>query len=179
MGMVGLPPASGRPTPDWLNAQLSFRATNSRRAIVAEVDGFPSSPGTEPQGGQPATGDSRSSGIEIEVGTGPVTQDAVVLRVDGEVDVVSAPVLAQHLDRHFAVRAPEDTRLLVLDLSGVTFLASAGLAVLANTRAVAARRGVEVRLVASSRIVLRPLELTGLDLALPTVPDVASAMVRD
>lgn len=105
--------------------------------------------------------------------------DAVVLSVAGELDVMTAPVLAAHIDGHFEHRAAGDTRRLVLDLSGVTFLASAGLAVLANAVTVAARYHAEVRVAAAARVVLRPLSLTGLDQALRILPDVASAVAAD
>jgi anti-anti-sigma factor len=64
----------------------------------------------------------------------------------------------------------------VLDLSGVTFLGSAGLAVLAEARNLAVASAVQVRVVAVSRTVLRPMEVTGLDKVLTVVPDVATAI---
>jgi anti-sigma B factor antagonist len=65
---------------------------------------------------------------------------------------------------------------LILDLSGITFLGSAGLAVLAEARNLALARAVNVRVVAQSRTVLRPMEVTGLDKVLTVVPDVATAL---
>lgn len=53
-------------------------------------------------------------------------------------------------------------RLLVLDLRRVDFLGSSGLAVLIELRTEAQRRGIGLRLVATSRAVLRPLVATGL-----------------
>src|SRR3954451_6271827 len=51
--------------------------------------------------------------------------DATVVHVVGEIDTLTAPVLRAQLDEHIPA-----VSLLVLDLSDVTFLGSAGLAVL-------------------------------------------------
>jgi anti-sigma B factor antagonist len=100
------------------------------------------------------------------------------LCVVGEIDVLTAPTVSGAVERQLAERADGDTRPLVLDLSGVTFLASAGLAALANAKVLAAQHNVQLGVVASSRVVLRPLTLTGLDQALHVAPDVAGAIVR-
>jgi anti-anti-sigma factor len=112
----------------------------------------------------------------VEVSAGQPSEDAVVLRVAGEIDVLTAPTLAAAIERQVADRAEHDIRPLVLDLTEVTFLASAGLAVLANAKVLAARRDIEVGVVATARVVLRPLTLTGLDQALHVAPDVAGAI---
>lgn len=94
-----------------------------------------------------------------------------VLRVRGEIDIVTAPQLQDAAER-VLVSAP--TRL-VLDLTGVGFLASAGLAVLVTCR----RRcgdGIEFRVVADSAAVLRPLELTGLDTEFTVVRSLDAAL---
>lgn len=80
-----------------------------------------------------------------------------VVHVVGEIDTLTAPVLRGRLDDHLA-----DTELLVLDLSEVTFLGSAGLAALVAAKDDADRRGHVLRLVCGSRIVTRALEATGL-----------------
>jgi anti-sigma B factor antagonist len=83
--------------------------------------------------------------------------DATVVHVVGEIDTLTAPVLRQQLDEHLPT-----VPLLVLDLSDVTFLGSAGLAVLVAAKDDADRRGHRLRLVCGSRIVTRALEATGL-----------------
>ena len=83
--------------------------------------------------------------------------DATVVHVGGEIDTLTAPVLRQKLDDHLPT-----VPLLVLDLSDVTFLGSAGLAVLVAAKDDADRRGHRLRLVCGSRIVTRALEATGL-----------------
>ena len=83
--------------------------------------------------------------------------DATVVHVVGEIDTLTAPVLRAQLDEHLPV-----VPLLVLDLSDVTFLGSAGLAVLVAAKDAADARGHRLRLVCGSRIVVRALEATGL-----------------
>ena len=83
--------------------------------------------------------------------------DATVVHVVGEIDTLTAPVLRAQLDEHLPV-----VPLLVLDLSQVTFLGSAGLAVLVAAKDGADARGHTLRLVCGSRIVVRALEATGL-----------------
>jgi anti-sigma B factor antagonist len=79
------------------------------------------------------------------------------ITVAGEIDSSSAPLLREHLDTLLENPLSE----LTIDLSGVTFLDSAGLCVLAAAH----RRvgsGVTLRVLASSRAVIRPLQITGL-----------------
>ena len=93
----------------------------------------------------------------------------VVLRVSGEIDMLTAPVLTEHVQEQFArVPAP---RTLVFDLTRVSVLGSAGLAVLAHAQTTASDRGDAVQVVANARAVLRPLEVTGLDKVLDVRPD--------
>lgn len=84
-------------------------------------------------------------------------RDAQVVHVFGEIDTVTAPLLQERLDQHLP-----HISLLVLELSAVTFLGSAGLAVLVAARDDAERHGHRLRLVCGSRIVTRALEATGL-----------------
>lgn len=83
--------------------------------------------------------------------------DAVVVHVIGEVDTLTAPVLKARLDEHLA-----STRLVVLDLTEVSFLGSAGLAVMVAAQDRAQSLGHTLRVVCGSRIVTRALEATGL-----------------
>jgi anti-sigma B factor antagonist len=75
----------------------------------------------------------------------------------GEIDSSSAPLLREQLDTLFEGELSE----LIIDLSAVTFLDSAGLCVLAAAHR---RSGsdVHLRVLASSRAVIRPLQITGL-----------------
>ena len=76
----------------------------------------------------------------------------------GEVDSASAPLLQSQLDDLLDAGARE----VVVDLDGVSFLDSAGLCVLAATHRRAVAEDVRLRILASSRAVIRPLQITGL-----------------
>lgn len=98
--------------------------------------------------------------------------DAVVLRVWGELDLATAPRLQRRVETVLRDGPPP---VLVIDLSAVTFLASAGMAVL-----VRAHRGggaaTRVRVVAGTRVTRRPLELTKLDCELAVFPTERQAL---
>jgi anti-sigma B factor antagonist len=85
----------------------------------------------------------------------------VVLAVSGEVDSVTAPDLRAAL--YTILNGPACKRLVV-DLAGVTFLASAGIAALLEAREVAESREIKLRLTGTSanRAARRPLEVTGM-----------------
>ncbi|RBY83094.1 STAS domain-containing protein [Blastococcus sp. TF02A-30] len=86
-------------------------------------------------------------------------EDGVVtVTVVGEVDTFTAPVLRSTLDSQLE----QSPRELVIDLSGVQFLGSAGLAVLVETQKSARAKEVGLRLIATTRAVTRPLEVTEL-----------------
>ncbi|MGR6965414.1 STAS domain-containing protein [Geodermatophilus sp. URMC 61] len=82
----------------------------------------------------------------------------VLLTVTGEVDSSTAPSLREVLDTLFTDGVP----MLTVDLDGVTFLDSAGLCVLAGAHRRATEDGVVLRVIATSRAVVRPLQITGL-----------------
>lgn len=75
-----------------------------------------------------------------------------VLIVSGEADVLSAPVL-----RHALADATERFRVVVLDLSNVTFLDSTALSVL-----VVARRRLTIRITGLRPQVRKVFDITGL-----------------
>jgi anti-sigma B factor antagonist len=83
---------------------------------------------------------------------------AVRVTAAGEIDSSSAPLLRAHLDAVLEGGVEE----LVVDLSEVTFLDSAGLCVLAAAHRRAGGQGVRMRVLAASRAVIRPLQITGL-----------------
>jgi anti-sigma B factor antagonist len=82
---------------------------------------------------------------------------ARVLHVVGEIDTLTAPLLRAQLDGQIP-----QVPLLVLDLTEVTFLGSAGLAVLVAAKDDAETHDHRLRIVPGSRIVVRALEATGL-----------------
>ncbi|MFD9739340.1 STAS domain-containing protein [Umezawaea sp. NPDC059074] len=69
------------------------------------------------------------------------------------------------------------TRVVIANLSAVTFLGATGLGVLERAHHHAVRAGSRLLLVAAQRCVLRPLALTGLDAVLIVVPTSAAARV--
>lgn len=84
--------------------------------------------------------------------------DSCVVTVTGEVDMLTTP----HLRSYLQLQVERAGSLLVLDLRGVAFLGSSGLAVLVEILDWTRDRGITLRLVSTSRAVLRPLEATGL-----------------
>jgi anti-sigma B factor antagonist len=80
------------------------------------------------------------------------------VRAAGEIDSTTAPLLSQHLTELLDA----EVREIIVDLRGVTFLDSAGLCVLATMHRRAVRQDVRTRVLAGSRAVVRPLQITGL-----------------
>lgn len=129
----------------------------------------PARPGSHPPG--PHQHDDSLAVAITRPGSG-----TAVLGVHGEVDTLTAPQLTTALADLLA--CPED--VLVIDLTGVTFLASSGLAVLIQAAHRAEERpggrsGARLRLVATSRAVQRPLEITGSDQLFDVYADLGSA----
>ncbi|BBX68468.1 anti-sigma factor antagonist [Mycolicibacterium psychrotolerans] len=83
----------------------------------------------------------------------------VVLAARGEVDLTTAPVLADAIASHLAA-APYG---LIVDLSNVDFLASAGMTVLLEGHQSARRSEKRFGVVADGRGTSRPMKLMGLD----------------
>lgn len=111
-----------------------------------------------------------SAGDELPTVTIERLPGAVLLDVAGEIDMMTAPALEGAVRQALAERPAT----LVIDLTGATFFSSAGIAILmlAHRNDV----GVAVRIVATDRVVLRPLELTGLTGDLAIYPAVSSAL---
>ena len=87
-----------------------------------------------------------------------VARGRVVVEVVGEVDTFTAPLLRSVLDTHLQLQPTE----LVIDLFGIQFLGSAGLAVLVETHKSARDRDVGLRLIITTGAVARALTVTGL-----------------
>ncbi|MFI9814686.1 anti-sigma factor antagonist [Saccharothrix variisporea] len=96
---------------------------------------------------------SASHGPRVE----QVPEGVTVVAATGEIDMLTAPDL-----RADVLGRIGETDTLVLDMTGVSFLGSAGLAVLVEASQQAKRRGTAFRLVAVERAVTRPLAATGL-----------------
>lgn len=99
---------------------------------------------------------------------------AIVLRVGGEIDFVTAGQVERAIGNALANRAPHVTTLII-DLTEVGFLDAAGLRVLLLAR----RRcgeALQLRLVVRSDAVLRPFQLTDLDLEFALYPSLDDAL---
>ncbi|WP_290055451.1 STAS domain-containing protein [Amycolatopsis solani] len=96
---------------------------------------------------------------------------AVVVEVAGDVDTTTAPTLVRAADEELAAQPP----VLVVDLTRVEFLASPGLTALLTIHRNAAA-GTSVRIVASGRATLRPIQLTGLEDSLSLFPTREAAL---
>lgn len=95
-----------------------------------------------------------------------------VLSVGGEIDSLTTAQFETALTELFAV---SDDGPVVIDLSGVTFLASSGLAVLIRAAQLSEARGARLRLVTTTRAVRRPLEVTGCDQLFDNFTDLDAA----
>jgi anti-sigma B factor antagonist len=93
----------------------------------------------------------------------------VVLR--GDLDLATAAELRECL-----IEVIDEGTRIVVDLEAVEFLDSAGLGILVGGLKRARTRGGELELVSSSRHVLKPMELTGLDRVFTIHPGRDSAL---
>ncbi|MFL6140630.1 MAG: DUF6292 family protein [Labedaea sp.] len=100
--------------------------------------------------------------------------DRVVLNVGGEIDLNNADELWEAA----ALAMSQRPRLVVIDLSQVRFLGSAGLQVLAEAHNRAKVDQIGLRVVASSRRTLLPLRVTGLASVMAVYPSLDEALVE-
>ncbi|GAB7148638.1 STAS domain-containing protein [Mycobacterium riyadhense] len=113
-----------------------------------------------------APGDSRAFGIaERQV------DRAIVLTVSGEVDMLTAPRLDAAIHTALAAKPPT----LIVDLSKVEFLASAGISVLVAAHAEALPR-TRFAVVADAAATSRPIKLMGIDAVVPLYRELDSAL---
>jgi anti-sigma B factor antagonist len=96
-----------------------------------------------------------------------------VVRVVGEVDIATAPVLRARLEQ-----LPAPTRRVVVDLSEVTFLDSTGLSVLVGAwkRFSGDDSEGDLRLVVVRPTIQKVLEITGLDQVFSVFATLAEAL---
>lgn len=98
---------------------------------------------------------------------------ATVLTVHGEVDMLTSTQLTDCLLPLVRGTVPH----VIVDLTRVGFFGAAGITVLVNAREAATVTGVTLRLVASTRPVLLPLTITGMDGTFDISPDLTHALV--
>lgn len=100
-----------------------------------------------------------------------VIDDIVLLSVAGELDVSTAPTLGEEI-----TRCTTGTFVAVIvDLSEVNFMASAGMSVLLEADWTAKMASKQFGVVVNSRVTRRPMELLGLDQILNTYPTLDAA----
>lgn len=95
----------------------------------------------------------------------------IVVSVGGEIDLSTAPAFEAAIDNALADEPP----VLVIDLSAVRFMASAGLRILVTTHEKASR-SAQIAVVASSSATRRPIELSGLDKLFSLYPTLDDAL---
>ena len=101
-------------------------------------------------------------------------RDAVIVRASGDLDAFSIDELAEHLAAAEATTTPPAP--LLLDLTDVTYLSSAGIATLVIHTKRYAELGRHFRVVADQPAVLRPMALTGADEAIDIAPTLEQAI---
>jgi anti-sigma B factor antagonist len=101
-------------------------------------------------------------------------EGVVIVRAVGDIDLGTAPLLSQHLTQGEAQLTPPGP--LVLDMTGVEFLASVGLSELIKHSKQCTDLGSRLIVVATQRAVLRSLNLTGLTETISVVASVEDAL---
>jgi anti-anti-sigma factor len=102
----------------------------------------------------------------------PDIPPATVTPLPAEIDIANAGQVRADLMAVIDQGYP----VVIADMSRTSFCDCAGVAALAAAGGYAARRGVQLRIVARARAVLRIFELSGLLLATPVYPTGAAAM---
>ena len=105
-------------------------------------------------------------------------EDAVLVRVKGDVDSSTVDELTAHLTDALKLAATQPARLVIVDLQAVTFFGSAGLNAVLDCHEEGKESGTSVRLVADHDNVLRPIEVTKLDRILEIYPTLSDALQR-
>lgn len=95
----------------------------------------------------------------------------VVLQVEGDLDVLTAPTLGTHLD----VALSDALTLLIVDITAVGFLSSAGISMLVETHRLTERAGISLRVVAEGPATARPLRMMKIDDIIDLYPTLADA----
>ncbi|MFR9801120.1 STAS domain-containing protein [Pseudonocardia sp. RS010] len=107
--------------------------------------------------------DEPGSGVELYLCR--VGERTRVLAVRGEIDAAEAAAF-----QNAAIDLVRTAKHVIVDLTGVRFLASRGLAALVRTQRAAEAVGSTVAVVSGgSRVVLRPMQVTGVDTQLQLV----------
>ncbi len=98
--------------------------------------------------------------------------DIGILLVTGEVDIATKESLRESAQRLLA----DGAKKLVVELSGVEYMDSAGLGVLKGLRSQLVESGGMVAIAGARSFVAKLFAQTGLDQAFPMFPDLAAAL---
>lgn len=117
-------------------------------------------------------------GMELLAVDHEAREDAVLVRVKGDVDSSTVGQLTPHLAAALQVAAKHPARLVIVDLQPVTFFGSAALNAVLDCHEGGRETGTSVRLVADNEQVLRPIQVTELDRVLEIYPTISEALQR-
>ena len=109
----------------------------------------------------------------LHVELGSVARGVSVVRLQGEADLHTAPILRDAL--HEAIE--KGSRAIVVDMTGVTFIDSMMLGVLLGATRRSGTPGIDLRIVVDDPHVRRIFELTLLDRVLALYPSLQAALV--
>lgn len=117
--------------------------------------------------------DHPTAGGPLNITVSNIAPDTVVCVVTGDIDLSTGSLLQDKLIK--AVGAAP--RHLVIDLSEVEFLGSTGLKILLDLRATQQGSGRQlILIVGGNRMVMRPLQVTGLEREFDLYADLATAL---
>ena len=98
--------------------------------------------------------------------------NAVVLSAEGIVDMAAAPTLTDQIRAILRERPAA----LVVDLTAVSFLATAGMSVLMEANRKSEELAIPFRVVARGPVTVKPMQLLGIDDLLAIYPTVSTAL---
>lgn len=104
--------------------------------------------------------------------------DAVIVRVKGDVDSSTADELTANLTAALKLAQTHPARLIVVNLQSVDFFGSAALNAVLECHEEGKEAGTSVRFVADHDQVLRPIQVTELDRIFDIYPTLSQALQR-
>lgn len=108
-----------------------------------------------------------------------VRENAVVVKAKGDVDSLSVHALNNHLAKARDNAVCHPSRLVVIDLTEVTYFGSAALNAVLSCHEEGAAEGTAVAIVADQPYVVQPIEITGLNDVLEMHPTIDQALRRE
>lgn len=114
--------------------------------------------------------------MEMLVVESEVRPDALLVHASGEIDSGTARQLRSQLESALQRAGGQESRLLIVDLNGVTYFGSAGLNAVLDVHEQGLRAGISVRVVADNGLVVRPIEVTNLDSLIELYPSLPDAL---